>query len=362
MAIEKIILRNFQIHRKTTLDIHEGINIIAGSSDNGKSSIIRAIRWLCENSPRGFKFRRWNAPEKSITSVVMEVDGSVIERKRGSVSNCYNFDGVTYKALKSDVPEVISELLEISSYNIQRQLEGPFLFSKSSSDVAKMINEVAGISIINDIIKESNRRYREAKNKVSFISDMMKTKKSLMLSHKMFVSLREKASFLEESSNALEDLDYKIATLEKRIAQIREVKKQIKRLKPIEQAAIKSVKKMNRYKRVLDDFDVSDAMGKLNYIILKIRELESVEAIPESTKKKMFKKLSIADKNNSEARFLHKRISAITSLIGSMQGRERFINSQKAKIVVVEMELKEAKEDAGYCPVCGNTFGGKNVG
>ena len=25
------------------------------------------------------------------------------------------------------------------------------------------------------------------------------------------------------------------------------------------------------------------------------------------------------------------------------------------------IKLKKAKEDAGYCPVCGNTFGGKNV-
>lgn len=357
MAIEKIILRNFQIHRKTTLNIHEGINIIAGSSDNGKSSIIRAIRWLCENSPRGFKFRRWNAPEKSVTSVIMEVDGSVIERKRGAVSNCYCFDGVTYTALKSDVPEVVRELLEITPYNIQRQLEGPFLFSKSSTEVAKMINEVAGIAVINDIIKESNKRYREAKHKVSFLSDMAKSKKSLMHAHKLFLPLKKKATYLEEQARKLVELDSSISSMEESIAQIRNARKVLKRLKPKLAAANKVYEVMISCKKDLDDFDSSGKIERLRSLISDIQECSSFEVMPDREKNRISKVLRISSKKNDRVATLNRNIRSIVSAIKTIQGQDRHLKTIISEKGKTQKKLDAVKEEAGFCPVCGTTFG-----
>lgn len=48
--ISKITIRNFQTHKKSELEFTDGVNLIVGSSDNGKSSVIRAFRWLAENS------------------------------------------------------------------------------------------------------------------------------------------------------------------------------------------------------------------------------------------------------------------------------------------------------------------------
>jgi exonuclease SbcC len=56
--IKKLSLRNFQSHRETDLEFSPGLNIIVGPSDQGKSAIIRALRWLFYNEPRGTGFIR----------------------------------------------------------------------------------------------------------------------------------------------------------------------------------------------------------------------------------------------------------------------------------------------------------------
>jgi len=51
--IKKLILKNFQIHKKLVLEFDEKITVIKGSNDSGKSSIIRAIYWIFYNQPTG---------------------------------------------------------------------------------------------------------------------------------------------------------------------------------------------------------------------------------------------------------------------------------------------------------------------
>ena len=72
--INSVVVRNFQIHKKTSIEFVSGVNIISGTSDNGKSSLIRAMRWVIENRPQGFYFKRWESPETALTAVSMVVD------------------------------------------------------------------------------------------------------------------------------------------------------------------------------------------------------------------------------------------------------------------------------------------------
>ena len=49
-------LINFQSHLNTVIELHPGLNILVGESDQGKTAIIRALRWLFYNEPRGTGF------------------------------------------------------------------------------------------------------------------------------------------------------------------------------------------------------------------------------------------------------------------------------------------------------------------
>ena len=58
IAIDKIILENFQSHKYSELEFVEGLNAIIGSTDSGKTAIFRAIKWALYNEPQGDYFVR----------------------------------------------------------------------------------------------------------------------------------------------------------------------------------------------------------------------------------------------------------------------------------------------------------------
>ena len=51
--IKRIKIENIQSHKETELELSSGINAIVGSSNNGKSAILRAFYWLVYNRPLG---------------------------------------------------------------------------------------------------------------------------------------------------------------------------------------------------------------------------------------------------------------------------------------------------------------------
>lgn len=351
MAIQGIILRNFQIHRKSNLNFHEGINIIAGSSDNGKSSVIRAFRWLCENSPRGFSFRRWNTPEKSSTIVSMEVDDTTIERKRNSSDNCYNFENQSYKALKTDVPEIIRDFLGMNEFNIQRQFEGPFIFSKSGSEVARMINSVAGVSVIDDIIKESNKRFRTAKNEVKFLEGMIENKKAVISSNRFFVGLRKE---LLEKQGMVSDLE----ETEKDILSIKDILKEVESSSEI----MKKTKRILKHRNLLEkSVSLNSSLSEVYSTISSLEEIIEAVSVPV---------IHISDKDRTRVEkllgkcaSLQKKLDLEEEKTASLGEKIRQLRSSLAREQRTERELKDVsselesvKKEAGVCPLCGGRF------
>ena len=55
--IKEISIKNFQSHKDSHIELSDGVNIIVGASDSGKSSLIRAIKWLATNRPSGESIR-----------------------------------------------------------------------------------------------------------------------------------------------------------------------------------------------------------------------------------------------------------------------------------------------------------------
>ena len=52
-SIKTLEIKNFQSHAHTIINFDEGINIVQGTSNAGKSAINRAIVWALGNKPRG---------------------------------------------------------------------------------------------------------------------------------------------------------------------------------------------------------------------------------------------------------------------------------------------------------------------
>ncbi|MCL6636233.1 MAG: ATP-binding protein, partial [Peptococcaceae bacterium] len=54
-------MENFQSHRYTELVLAPTMTVLIGESDQGKSAVVRALRWLLYNRPQGADFMRVGA-------------------------------------------------------------------------------------------------------------------------------------------------------------------------------------------------------------------------------------------------------------------------------------------------------------
>ena len=220
---------NFQSHGESRLDFHPRTNVIVGSSDSGKSAIIRAIKWAVWNRPSGDAIRSTWGGE---TSCEMVVDGNVITRHKDKVDSykvqAKGKDIQEFKAIGTSVPEEINRLLNINEINLQQQLEQPFLLSESPGVVAQFFNKVAkldkidlGISNINSAIRsiEQDIKYKTAEvvkqeeqlKSFEYLEDMEKDVRSLeKLSDVLDITIAERA----ELKHLRDGIDNTIAGIE----------------------------------------------------------------------------------------------------------------------------------------------------
>ena len=133
--IKEVSIQNFQSHKDTHLEFHPGVNIIVGTSDSGKSAIIRTIRWVLQNKPLGDSFRSMWGGETKVTLTLPE--GQITRSK--DKSDKYTIEGppkLELEAFRTSVPEEVLNMLNINSVNLQFQHDPPFLISSTSGEVA----------------------------------------------------------------------------------------------------------------------------------------------------------------------------------------------------------------------------------
>lgn len=149
-------ITNFQSHVDTTVDIVEnGINAIIGPTDAGKSAITRAFELLALNRPSGEKYRTHGTKQTT-------VEWQGVKRVRGNSSeNLYEVDGVEYKALRTGVPRQVTEKLKLTDINFRPQHAAYFLIDDSPGAVARAMNELADLGLIDYTTAELKSQQRE---------------------------------------------------------------------------------------------------------------------------------------------------------------------------------------------------------
>jgi len=168
-VIKSIRLENFQAHKETVLELHPGVNVIAGSSNSGKSSILRALNWAVYNRPSGDAFvSHWarddKGNQKGDTSVTLTLDNGTIERRKSkSTKNTYKVNETVLEAIGLDVPEEVSKALNFTEVNTQRQHDAPFLLSDSPGEVARFFNKIVHFDAIDQYLSSLESKKRKAK-------------------------------------------------------------------------------------------------------------------------------------------------------------------------------------------------------
>jgi len=173
--IDRIEIKNFQSHKQTDIKfVQNGVNVLVGSSDMGKSAILRALIWTINNRPSGTDdvLSHWARDKKGKIvdelRVKVSTENGAVVRRRTAEDNEYeliekhipeNFRKV-FKAVSKDVPDDVRDFFKLTDVNIQSQHDAPFLLSSSPSDVAKYFNKIVRLDVIDKVLSnaESSRR------------------------------------------------------------------------------------------------------------------------------------------------------------------------------------------------------------
>lgn len=155
---------NFQRHKHTRLDLSDGVNAFIGDSDAGKSSIFRLVHWIAFNRPLGDEFiSHWADTAEGRIGLT---EGPVVGRVRGKAGNYYYIDWPDrkreeFKAPGSGPPpDAITKLLNIDAINFQGQMAGPFLLGDSPPEVARFLNRIVDLEVIDKSLTMINSRLR----------------------------------------------------------------------------------------------------------------------------------------------------------------------------------------------------------
>jgi DNA repair protein SbcC/Rad50 len=349
--LKKVILENFQAHEHSEINFTEGINVICGASDQGKSSVIRAIRWVLENRPSGFSFKKEGATKPTRVTLVFD-DGNRIVRERSEAENCYKIyykdkrPMLMLKALRSDVPDEVSAVSKFGPYNIQHQTSGAFLLDDSAGEVAKKLNALSGVSVIDAILKETNQRIKTAKVQETTITDMLKQAKL------------KKASFrnLPKAEKILESIGKQHKECEEFKFYSRQLLSLVYNLKIIESAPVIPIDKiesmMNSASQHSQDLiKYSDARERLSGLIENLKKADYAIL--------RLKNTTAAAKHVSEARSHLKQLEEyrthaleLRSKLEKLKTVSIGFNRAKEEIQDSEKALEIFKKENKTCPVC----------
>lgn len=219
VKINKIDLINFQSHKFTSLDFDDGLNVIVGPSDNGKTAILRAIRWVLFNEPQGMGMLRNNEDFVSVR-LYFNNDYSV-ERKRSKKENLYIIynektgEVQEFNSLRTGLPPEVSNVMKIKkitldksndiNFNIQFQHDGPFMFSYTATQKSALIGKMYNLDVVDKAIDDTNKDIKSQKSDIKRINEEIKELDERILAYKDIEKEEKLLKDREEITKNIED-------------------------------------------------------------------------------------------------------------------------------------------------------------
>lgn len=205
--ITEVHLKNFQAHKDLRIKFTPGVNIIRGSSDAGKSAIIRAMLAVITGKEFNASYQTWGT--SGSMEVTIKTEEHEVTRGRDSRRNFYRVDGKEYTALRGAVPREVEVILPVNasrdSDNLGTQYASFYLLSNSAGDVARKIQAVCDLDCISRASKEVSACIREASDnervlgrELDNVGTELQRLDDVHIFRKRFTRLHERYLYLEE--------------------------------------------------------------------------------------------------------------------------------------------------------------------
>lgn len=355
--LKSLRIKNFRSHKKSLLEFVEGINIIVGMSNSGKTNIFRAFNWLRTNRPLGTRFISSFAKDKKEETEVEAVfltgkrtEGIRVKKSRKeSLVYSVFLDGKQideFKKVKSDVPDKVLEILRVDNINLQAQLDQYFLIVSSPGEVGREINRIAHLENVDKWIKEFTSKINSTKKEIKS-KEIEIEEKEIQL--KQFPNI----NYLDKICSKAEKCEKEIILIEEEISSLKAIIKEMEvmeefliPLKPYLNAD-KDIKKIEEFNFSISevDKDIFD-LGELIYMIenLKIENEKEINKCEEY--------VLLGEDIKKEILAVDNNILKLNRLIEDLIGVEEDKNTIKKELVDNGELFLEVFKQAKKCPFC----------
>ena len=334
--IKEIKIQEFRIRHKKTIQFAEGVTTIIGSSYLGKSTIIKALKWVVRNKPAGDSVINCDA-DKAVVRIALDED-TTVTRVRGKGKNTYKLNKKVFTAFGNDVPKDIAELLNLSDINFQSQHSAPFWFCETAGEVSRQLNSIVNLELIDrthsniaselrktnlviEITEEALSRATQQKKKLCYIKDLNQDIKNVEKLQNQYEEDTQKHSIIDEKINLVQIYTHK---RENRLEQATE--------------GLRVLHIGDRYRKT------ADLAERLSRLVKSAQNLQNIIKIKPPS-------ILPLEKLRKRTEQITGQYTRLDSLIKSVESR-RQERCQMGKILkTFTKELEEIAD--GRCPLCG---------
>ena len=369
--IKQVKLINFQDHKETTVDFTEGVNLIVGSSDAGKSAILRAVNFVFQNDLRGNSFIRVGTTECSVTIVFS--DGIEITRVKGTDVNNYilkdeNEELHVFSKVASTVPEQIQKYLGNPPLDDKKrpiayadQMANLFLVDLNSSDLPRTLSELTGIQHLQTAAETLGKNARSYDRSIKERNDKIKKLNDDLVQYqyvdKDYDSISTIQSELNNLSNTLENIN-KARNFIKRNNEISSEAKKINNLSSKYKSLADIKPQIENLSNLLTSIKTSRI--HLSFHVKKTKEFKSTKADLDKYSNlcnEVFKnKLESVSGLKSNLETAEKYHNQNTTLLSSIEKVKIDLQSEQTNIEDLQSSLDDliqSLKDAGdWCNTC----------
>jgi exonuclease SbcC len=343
VTLERLRIRNYQRHERLEVELDPRVTAVVGPSDAGKSSVLRALRWVTANRPLGDGFVREGADK---ASVQVRVDGKNVVRKKGKGENLYKVGKKELKAFGADVPEDVQRVLNLGDANFQGQHDPPFWFCLTPGELARRLNDIVDLGLIDESQSRVASRLRSLRAEEKVVRERLEKAEEEAGRLEFVGRLAEDLKGLEEHEEYSSRLAARAARLGEVVAEVSEQGERAKRLAEAASGAERACLAGEEWE---SSFRRHRALADL---------LEEVEETKKGAERRV-PDLGPLEELRKEGEKTKVKWARLSALIDQIESEAAAADWRRERLKEAEDELEGSLE--GRCPLCGSEASVENL-
>lgn len=248
--LKSLHIQNFQSHKDTTIQFTEGLNVIIGQSDGGKSSIIRALSAVCYNT--------WDSDSMRVgqhcCKLTLETDKGIVTLTKDTKSKINAYSGVkfqnneqfSFESVGVTVPQIVNEItgmqpLKIADAsvdipNIMYQLDKHYMLAEvsgktcTSNLIARIFDKVIGLGGMEELISQISSSMINDKKQITKKMAQVDELNSDLIDQLQLVEKQLNIKSAKKLKNEIQQLIFKSKKLDQFIAKRQQLQQRLSQI------------------------------------------------------------------------------------------------------------------------------------